>query len=254
MLWNTGEDKMIEGLLLSFQFFTRIPIKKEISLSNRNIKYSLFFLPLVGAVIGLIAGIIYHYISTYSVLVASLMALFSSIILTGGLHIDGLSDTFDGFMSNRDKEKTFEIMKDSRIGAFGVLSIVLLILFKYILIISLEDAFMPLVLSFINSRIVLSYIITSKKSAKEDGLGNLFKKSSSNVLFIVSLVIYLNTLFILIDPIYTIPLIITWLSSEYISHVSNKKIKGLTGDVYGSIIEIGEVVSLFGFWGVMIWM
>lgn len=244
---------MIKGLILSLQFFTRIPININIDFNDINIRWSIFYLPLIGALIGGLGGIVYYFLSPYSNLLGSFLTLLITIILTGGLHLDGLSDTFDGFFSNRDKEKTLEIMKDSRIGAFGVLSLVLLILFKFILILSIENLPIALILSFANSRLVLSYIISYKKSARPDGLGIMFHKSNPKILMILSTVAYLAIL-TAFDIRYIIPLIITFLVGEYISYISYKKIDGLTGDVYGTIIEIGETISLLGFWSVMIWI
>ncbi len=243
---------MIKGLILAFQFFTRIPINIPVDFSEKNIKYSVFFLPLVGGVIGGIGGLIYFVLFKYDLMIASFMTVLSTIILTGGLHLDGLSDTFDGFLSNRDKEKTLEIMKDSRIGAFGVLSMVLLILFKFILIFSISQPLLALILSFTNSRIVIAWIISTKKTSRSNGIGKMFSDSEPKTLMIMSAMIYLLILFIL-DIKYIIPLIVTFLAAEYISHVSYKKIDGVTGDVCGAIIEIGDVISLLSFWVVMIW-
>ncbi len=253
MLWHTGENQMIKGLILSLQFFSRIPINIKVDFKDKNIKYSVFFLPLVGAIIGGLGGLVYYLISPYNKLIASFLALLTTIVATGGLHLDGISDTCDGFFSNRDKEKTLEIMRDSRIGAFGVISLVLLILFKFILIMSIENLPLFLILSFANSRLVVSYIISYKKVARNNGLGSLFHKSNPKKFMLISGIIYIAIL-ILLDIRYLIPLLITFLGAEYISHISYKKIDGLTGDVYGAIIELGEAISLLSFWGVMIWI
>lgn len=244
---------MIKGLILSLQFFTRIPINISIDFNGKNIKYSIFFLPLVGGLIGALGGLIYYLTSPYNNLIAGFLTLLVTIILTGGLHLDGLSDTFDGFLSNKDKKRILEIMEDSRIGAFGVLSMVLLILFKFILIISMENLPIAIVLSFANSRLVVGRIISYKKTAKVDGLGSIFHNSNPKNLIIISTIIYITILFLL-DGRYIIPLIITFLAGEYITYISYKKIGGLTGDVYGAIIELGDVISLLVFWGVMIWI
>ena len=244
---------MIKGLILSLQFFTRIPINIIIDFNSKNIKYSIFFLPIVGAVIGGLGALAYYILAPYNLLIAGFVTLLTTIILTGGLHLDGLSDTFDGFFSNRDKNKVLEIMQDSRIGAFGVLSIVLLILFKFILIISIKDLSLAIILSFINSRLVVSRIIAYKRTAKDDGLGSMFYKSNPKNLVLLAIIIYISVL-VLIDYSLMIPLIVTFLMGEYISYISYKKIGGLTGDVYGAIIELGDAISLLGFWGVMIWI
>ena len=111
MLWYTSENKMIKGFILALQFLTRIPIKISIDFNDKNIRNSIFFFPLVGGLIGVFGGIIYHYLSPFNINIASFLTLLFTIILTGGLHIDGLSDTFDGFLANKDKEKTDKVIK-----------------------------------------------------------------------------------------------------------------------------------------------
>lgn len=252
MLWNTGEDKMIKGLILSLQFFTRIPINISIDFNNKNLKYTIFFLPLVGAIIGGINGLVYYLMHPYNEMIASFLTLLTLIVVTGGLHLDGLSDTFDGFFSNRKKEEVLEIMQDSRVGAFGVLSLILLVLFKFILILEIPYLSLALIISLTNSRWVISYIISTKRNAKSDGLGKMFKDSNPKRLVILSGIIYVLFLCFL-DIRYLIPLTLNLLLAEYVSHISYKKIDGLTGDVYGAIIELGETISLLGFLGLSLW-
>ncbi|SHE85336.1 cobalamin-5'-phosphate synthase [Tissierella praeacuta DSM 18095] len=253
MLWHTSENQMIKGFILSLQFFSHIPININVDFGGKNIKYSIFFLPLVGAIIGALGGLVYYLIYPYNNLIASFLGLLTTIIATGGLHLDGLSDTFDGFLSNRDKEKTLEIMKDSRIGAFGVLSLILLIMFKFILIYSIKNLPLAIVLSFANSRLVVARIIAYKKNARPGGLGDLFHQSNPKILMIISGIIYIIIL-LLLDIRYIIPLLINFLAGEYISYIAYKKIGGFTGDVYGAVIELGDTISLLGFWGVMLWI
>ena len=253
MLWKSGEDKMIKGFILSIQFFSRIPINIKVDFNEKNIRYCIFFMPLVGAIIAALASIIYYLIEPYNKLIASFLTLLLTIILTGGLHIDGLADTFDGFFANKDRQKTLEIMKDSRIGTFGVLSIVLHVIFIYVLMMSIENLPLILILSFFNSRLVSSIIISYKKSAKSDGLGILFHKSNPGKMILTTMISYLIIL-ILVDIKYIIPFAINYALAEVISLISYKKIDGLTGDVYGAIIELGVAVSLFSFWSVMTWI
>lgn len=244
---------MIKGLILSLQFFSRIPIPLAIDFNKKNIRYSLFFLPLVGAIVGGIGGGVFYLLAPYSIPLASFMALLATIVTTGGLHLDGLADTFDGFLSNRDKDQTLEIMEDSRVGAFGVLSLILVILFKFILISTIKRPVLSLILSFANSRLVASYIIAFKKPAKSKGLGYLFNQSSPKPFVIVSIFLY-SSIIILLEIRNIVPLMITFLFGLYMSHVSKQKIDGLTGDVYGAIIEIGDAISLLGFWGIYLWI
>ena len=254
MLWNSGENKMIKGLILSIQFFTRIPINVAIDFNKKNIKYSVCFMPLVGAIIGGLGGLVYYLIEPYNKLIASFFALLITICLTGGLHIDGLSDTFDGFLANKDnKEETLRIMEDSRIGTFGVLAIVIQLTFKLIMIMGILHLPLAILLSFANSRLVAGITLSFKKAAKTSGLGALFHNSNPKKLIIISAFIY-SIILVSIDIKYIIPLIINYILAEYISYVSYRKIGGLTGDVIGTIIELGETISLLSFWGIMIWI
>lgn len=253
MLWHIGEDKMIKGFILAFQFLTRIPINIPIDFNEKNIKNSIFFFPVMGAIIGGIGSIVYLLISPLNIEVSALLTMITLIILTGGLHIDGLSDTFDGFFSNRDKDKILEIMKDSRVGTFGVLGIVTLLFFKYTLIKNISNLPIALIFSLSNSRLVASYIISYKKCARPGGLGELFNKSNPKKLIAISHIIYIFIL-IFFNKAYIVPLLATILTGEIVSHIAYKKIGGLTGDVYGTIIEIGECISLLTFWGLFLWI
>lgn len=254
MLRDSGEDKMIKGLIVALQFLTRLPVNISVDFNDENFRRSTFYFPFVGLLLGFIASIPYYFLSPLNKDIGSFLTLLTIIILTGGLHLDGLSDTADGFFSNRDKAKTLEIMKDSRIGAFGVLSLILIILFKYVLISNLGlNLPVALILSMGNSRLIVLIEIASKKVARPGGLGDMLHKSQPRKYIIASTILYL-LIIAYMDISYMIPLIISFIVGELISIYSYKKIEGLTGDVYGATIEITEAISLLGFWGVFIWI
>ena len=119
--------KRFIGLL---QFMTRIPIKADMGFDEEFYK-SIVYFPLVGFVIGLISFIIGSLaIKIFDPFLTSILIVAGEVILTGGLHIDGLGDTFDAIYSNRDKERMLEIMKDSRLGTNSLLAILFLVLIK----------------------------------------------------------------------------------------------------------------------------
>lgn len=241
---------MIKGLILSIQFLTRLPINIPIDFNDDNIRGSTFFYPFVGVLLGILASIPYYFLNIYNKNIAAFLTVMMMIILTGGLHLDGLSDTADGFFSNKDKEKTLDIMKDSRIGAFGVLSLILIILFKYILISNMEkDLIVALILSMGNSRLIVLFQIALKKVARPGGLGDMIHKSQPRKYILAGSLLYI-LLILSIDMVYLIPLLGTIVMGELISLYTYKKIEGFTGDVYGATIEITELISLLIFWGV----
>ena len=245
---------MIDGLLLAIQFLTRLPINKQVDFNNENLSKSILFFPLVGIIIGGIGGLTYHIFSYMNKDIGAFFAVLSMIIVTGGLHLDGLSDTADGFYSYRDKEKVLEIMKDSRIGAFGVISIILDILLKYIILSNLKGN-VPLILglSYGNSRLIISYIMSTKKIGRKNGLGDMFHKSNPKRYAFIGGIIYILVLIIL-NPVYLIPLLFSFITGEVITVITYKKIDGFTGDVYGATIELAEIVSLIMFMGVIKWI
>ena len=254
MLWHTGEDKMINGLILALQFLTRIPINKNIDFNHENIRKSTYYFPYVGILLGALVALSYYIFLPFNKDIASFIGVLMIIILTGGLHLDGLSDTADGFYSARDKEKMLLIMKDSRIGAFGVISLILIILFKYIIISNLDsNVGLVLMLSLGNSRLVVLIQMAYKKTARPGGLGELFSQSKPKKYIIFSIIQYI-IIISLINVKFLIPLIGTIILGEIISKITYKKIDGFTGDVYGATIELCEALSLLLFMGVLQWI
>lgn len=245
---------MIYGLVLAIQFLTRFPINKQVDFSRKNLSKSIFFYPIIGMIIGSFGWIFYFVFSHINENVGAIFSVLALIIATGGLHLDGLSDTCDGFFSCREKEKVLSIMEDSRIGSFGTIAIVMDILMKYVLIANInKNLFIVLALSFGNSRLVVSYIMSTKKIARKNGLGEMFHSSDPKRYALYGGIFYL-TLISLINPIYLIPTLITFIVSEIISYVAYKKIDGFTGDVYGATIEICEITSMIAFMGVFLWI
>ncbi len=110
------------------QFMTRIPININVGFDEEFHK-TLSYFPLVGLVLGVLELLIGKIsLMIFDPFITSLIITLSAVILTGGLHIDGLGDTFDALYSYRDKEKMLEIMKDSRLGTNSLLAVMFLLL------------------------------------------------------------------------------------------------------------------------------
>lgn len=259
----------MKGFILALQFFTRIPIPINIEFSKVNLKRAFFFLPLIGCLIASITAIpIYVIPNKYSDFAAA-ASLVLYLILTGGLHIDGLADTADGFFSGRSgKEKILEIMKDPEIGSYGAISIFILLLLKFIAFKTISvygviNPFFILVPAGIISRLSGLGVVVFSKQAKETGLGILFHKSATRFSFFFWLILififyflFSETLFISIPKInFTLQEIIlrikllflpgiALLSTLFIVKVSYKKLGGTTGDINGCIVEITETLIL----------
>ncbi len=240
------------------QFLTRIPIPVQLEM-DKEFHKSLVYFPLVGWVL----GILYYVLGVssrffFSNEITAVFILLGTVILTGGLHIDGVGDTFDGLYSYRDKDRMLEIMKDSRLGTNGLLAIIFILMFKLIFIYHLLEAdhIWGVMLMPIYGRINSFAACYKTKTPREKGMGNLFIGKVSPCMFIVTagymFIIVFGILYGLTDknPMkFTAHAVLFFLvllvNRGFIKSVY-KKIDGITGDVLGTICEFSEVMYLAG--------
>lgn len=245
--------KRFIGLL---QFMTRIPIKANVGFDEEFHK-SIVYFPLVGFVIGLISFFIGSLaIRIFNPFITSILIVAGEVILTGGLHIDGLGDTFDAIYSNRDKERMLEIMKDSRLGTNSLLAILFLVLIKIGLLNSAINSnlmcliiFMPMI-----SRLGVIVMLYKTVTPRKVGMGNIFIGKATLCMFITAIVytiviivaiskfIFLSTNLNIIKLLISIVVVMIF---DYLfkKHIY-KKIDGVTGDILGCTIELGELIFL----------
>jgi adenosylcobinamide-GDP ribazoletransferase len=136
--------KFIREFLLAVQFFTRIPITgalaEWVGFSPAMLRASAAHFPGVGVLVGLVAAATYALLAallpdtTFAPLVAAVLSTVATALLTGGFHEDGLADVADGLGGSYDKARALEIMKDSRVGAFGAMALGLALLAKVALL------------------------------------------------------------------------------------------------------------------------
>jgi adenosylcobinamide-GDP ribazoletransferase len=254
----------LRACVAAFQFLTRLPIPVQIDYTERVFQRSSMFYPLVGFVIGLLlllagAGLS-HVLPTMP---ASILLLAIWVILTGGLHLDGLMDTADGILSHRPREQMLEIMKDSRVGAMGVIVCVLHLLLKFSFLYTMLDAnqageqgnlLVLLAIVPIWSRWFMVAAIRMWPYARPNsGLGSLFSGVNSKHVTISLLVALLTTTLCICTtnttslPSWCIVLgfvAITMLVGSGIAAYISSKLGGLTGDTYGALNELLESVLL----------
>ncbi|WMT82727.1 Adenosylcobinamide-GDP ribazoletransferase [Terrisporobacter mayombei] len=235
---------------------TRIPIKADMGFDEEFHK-SIVYFPLVGFVIGLISFIIGSLaIQIFDPFITSIIIVAGEVILTGGLHIDGLGDTFDAIYSNRDKERMLEIMKDSRLGTNSLLAILFLVLIKIGLLNSAINSnlmcliiFMPMI-----SRLGVIVMLYKTVTPRKVGMGNIFIGKATKGMFITAILytivilvviskfVFLSTTLNIIKLLLSIVAVMLF---DYLfkNHIY-KKIDGVTGDILGCTIELGELIFL----------
>lgn len=242
----------MKKLLYAFRFLTVLPIGWKQDEDLTEVARSMIFFPFVGLVIGgLLTCFVHLLIPYFSLLAVSTITLFLWIFFTGGLHLDGLSDLFDGF-GGRTKEDSLEIMKDSNIGAFGAISLIGIIILKIVfvreLIINWEYGIIyPLILAPGWGRLMEILAIRFFKSARPEGMGGFFKKNIREREWILPF-IFLTILTIYLLSIKSVIIIFILLTIMFIFSLRvSKRLGGLTGDCYGAICEISEFLFLFLF-------
>lgn len=242
----------MKGLVLAWQFLTRLPIPYEVEFNPKNIRASLAFFPWVSLIIGLMAALLGSWVRPYSSALAGLFTLLVWIFLTGGLHLDGVADTFDGFLANKDRKRTLEIMTDSRLGTFGGLGLIILVLAKWVLL--SETDFSPLDLGLVaaSARLGVLALVLSYPSARPGGLGEAFQVPGDKRGVLVSALGVL-ALVIIHRPALLVMVLANLGLATALGRISIKKIGGVSGDIFGLVQEYGEVLGLMVLWGVIIW-
>lgn len=247
----------MKRFILILQFLTRIPININLGFDEEFHK-SITYFPLVGFVLGILLyliGIVSNFL--FDPFLSSIIITLSLVILTGGLHIDGLGDTFDAIYSYRNKDKMLEIMKDSRLGTNSLLAIMFLLLLKMAFIYSIINQgllwliiFMPIV-----GRLGVILLMYKTVSPRENGMGNLFIGKASTSIFLIA-ILYTALICVILSKfifessnIITIKVLITILVVFLFNYIFKKhiynKIDGITGDILGCSIELGELIYLF---------
>ncbi|ALQ40433.1 cobalamin synthase [Fusobacterium hwasookii ChDC F174] len=267
----------MKGFLLLLSFMTRIPMPKT-EYDEEKLGKSMKYFPVVGIIAGFILlffCIIFNFILkniSYSAALPLMIivVILTDLITTGGLHLDGLADTFDGIFSYRSKHKMLEIMKDSRLGSNGALALILYFLLKFVLLFSLtiesrESALYAIMTYPVIARFCSVVSCASSPYARGSGMGKTFVDNTKICgLIVAAIITFLYTVGILFLPFilftnYSLPIefmvrtiliviIIIGLLALFafsFSKLMERKIGGITGDTLGALLEISSLVYIF---------
>jgi adenosylcobinamide-GDP ribazoletransferase len=235
----------MKSLLTAIQFLTILPMPSRFQPNECDLRRSLFFFPVVGLILGAILALLdIGVCRLFPALPTSVLMVIAMLAVSGGFHMDGLSDTADGFFSSRPKERILEIMKDSRVGPMGVIAIVCVIALKISMLTSVPErvhwnvvAFMP-----IAGRCALVFGMRMGPYARpQGGLASAFGLPGWTVFFCSLLIMTLSGWLLLgIPGLVAAGLVV--LSAMVFSVWCRGKIGGFTGDTLGSACEIAEIM------------
>ncbi len=232
------------GFWTALQFLTIIPAPRRRRITAENFGQSLAYFPLIGLLLGVILlGLNFGLALFLPSSVVNALLVVSLVLLTGAHHLDGLIDTFDGVMAGKSKEERLAIMSDSKVGAFGIVAAILVLLLKYV---SLSSAtILPaLLLMPTLSRWTMVSIMSAFPYAKTSGMGLAFKQGANWKRLTVSTVIALAVAVIILQIQGLALIAALWLVIFGIASYFRSRLGGLTGDSYGAINELAEVAVL----------
>lgn len=231
----------------ALQFLTTIRLVDEEPCTNEQFAGSMIYFPLIGLIIGGVLALVAYAASLRlpAGLVAAIL-LAAEIMLTGGLHLDGYMDTMDGLFSGRSRERILEIMKDSRVGSHAVIALMGLFFLKYALFQQVVQikGWPVLVLMPALGRMGMGLGAALFPYARPEGMGKGFAEYFTRQRLLIT-VVYCGVaawgLLRLQGIVLSLAIIVwAWIFSRFVQG----RIGGLTGDVYGALSELSEVVVL----------
>ena len=247
----------LPSLLVALQFLTRLRLATQVDYSAEAARASPRWYPGAGAVVGLITGVIYWGAALlFPPLVAVLVSVAAGLIVTGGLHEDGFADACDGLGGVRPRERVLEIMRDSRIGTYGVLGRGLMLATKVAALAALPVLAVPFVLiaGHAASRASMLWVMASSDYVRDAGAasavaGGLDQRAIVTG-FATTAVVLVPVLFVL--PFLSVVLGLAGLAAGHFAmrHRYEGRLGGYTGDCLGAVQQCSEV----GFYlGLLVW-
>ena len=239
--------QLLSDIALCVLFFTRLPLPR-LDFGGRRLGEAIWAAPLAGLAVALIGGSVYALaaLAGVSAGVAAALALAATMLATGCLHEDGLSDTADGFGGGATRERALEIMRDSRIGAYGASALVVSALIRWSAVADLgspAQVLLGLVAAHAASRALLPAFMHVLPPARPDGLGAGAGQVGAETV-LMALGIGALPLLLLGFGGLVAALIVLGAAFFAFRVLCLTNIGGQTGDTVGAMQQIGEIAVL----------
>lgn len=241
-----------EQIATAFQFLTRVPLP-EFSWSSYGLSRSAKFFPLVGLAIGTAAAALHLWSSPHFPrgIIAMLIVLFT-VLITGGLHEDGLADVADAFGGGRNRDHILGILKDSHIGSYGAIALIFSIASRILLLAVIPgNNFARYVISaqVLCRWTVLPLGLLLPAARNKEGLGARLAKQISFISFTVGTLIAFSIAIFLLRMNVVGPTLMVLLLTLFSGLYYRWRIGGITGDCFGATIQLAEIaVYVCGAW------
>jgi len=236
----------VTGLVVAARYLTIVPLPGVVPGRADSLGRAAVWFPAIGLGIGaVLVGAERVTAVLFPSLLAALLTVTAWKLLTGGLHLDGLADCLDG-LAGRDAEHRLAIMRDSRIGAFGAIGLILFLLLEVVAVAELPSGVRARALLVVPviARATPPLLVRLFPAAKSEGLGAAFGASVSGwavpTALAIALVVALAALHAVAVPVFTISV----LSALALTRFFAARVSGITGDILGAAIEVAELAGL----------
>jgi adenosylcobinamide-GDP ribazoletransferase len=238
----------VKDFLTALSFLTILPAGRGKLPGQRELARSMAFFPLVGLVIGGFLALAYYLLSSF---LPKTLAIWLTIgflaFLTRGLHLDGFADTMDGLACGGSREKILEVMRDSRIGAFGVISLVFLIGAQYFALDHLSGHSLsgPLILMVVLGKASMVLVCYRSPYARSgNGLAKPFTENLGRREIAISSILTIGISWVSTGLRGWVVFLGVCLFSLVYRRLVIRRLGGITGDVLGAANELSEILSL----------
>lgn len=241
---------IMDDLFRAFSLLTRLPMP-QVPDGDDGYARCVWAFPLVGAVIGALSALLWfggQFAGLGLSLSAGLVVAFQ-LLLTGAMHEDGIADFADGLGGGNDPERRLAIMRDSRIGTYGVVALIVIVGLRWSAIASLglHMVLAGLICSALIGRLVMAVLPGILETAREEGLGTLVARPSRKALFVALLISAVVLFLHLPSMVAMVSIIAAILSVCWIAMLAKRSIGGYTGDVLGAAGLTAETAALLVF-------
>lgn len=238
----------IRSLRAAVSFLTVLPVASRDGAAGARLGRAYF--PAVGAGIGLLAALTFVVAFALATpLVAAAVAVATLVVVTGGLHLDGLGDSADGLLGFGDRERRLEVMRDPRLGSYGVASIAVVLVLEVASLAAMSPAraVVALVVAGALSRLAALAIVVWLPYVRSDGLGTVATDARGRGLDLAAGALTALVVCALDWRRAAAAAILCVLCVVLVATLARRRIGGATGDVYGATSELAQVAALLVF-------
>lgn len=241
---------VMEKIAYAASCVTTLPFLEKVQERRTSPSGLAIYLPTVGLMIGGMLAFVSLSLGALNVnqLLSGVLISIAWLVITGGIHLDGLMDTADGIFSHQGRERMLEIMKDSRVGNFGVMAGFVVLVLKCVCLAVIPQPFLPfvLLLSPIWSRWCEVCAIGSYPYLRSEGLGKIWHDTTRSRDIVLSLFVPLVvSVAACVGHIEALFLVVATVACGWsAAYLLNRKLGGHTGDTYGATVELSECTGL----------